>query len=428
MSLENQPKRFHYAWVIFALCFLSVFTALGFNSSTKSLYLAVITEDMGFARSLFSISDSCRYIATAVINLFFGRLVAKYGPRKLFAAGFVCLTLSNVINAAARQLWHFYLGSTFLGIGLAWSTTSLVSIIVEKWFTSNKGTIMGFILASNGLGGAVASQLVSRMIASRADGWRISYVVCAFIMVVVGAAIVLLIRNEPADCGWTALGDGTVSKKKQRGRDWIGIDTSTAFHKPYFYVCLLCVFFTGMCLTCVGNISAAHFRDVGIDPVVIANVVSLGSLILMGSKSSVGFIFDRLGLRVTALICQACAALGMFFLLTTKDATGAVLYKCIIAFGLPLETIMLPLITKECFGQKSYAFLMGLMLSVNTLGYAVSPPIMNYIFDVTGSYNMGIIGTIVIMAVVTVTMQFVITAAHKERQQVEAARTKAQKT
>lgn len=424
MEPKHENRRFHYAWVIFALCFLSVFTALGFNSSTKSLYLAAVTEDMGLSRSLFSISDSCRYIATAIVNLFFGKLVAKHGPRRLFAAGFIALTLSNVVNAMAQQLWHFYLGSTLLGIGLAWSTTSLVSIIVEKWFTSNKGTIMGFILASNGLGGAVASQIVSRLIYSSSDGWRSSYWVCAIIMVAVGAAIVLLIRNEPADCGWTALGDGTVSKKKQRGRDWIGIGTDDAFHKPYFYFCLICVFLTGMCLTCVGNISAAHFRDRGIDPVVIANIVSIGSLVLMASKSSVGFIFDRLGLRVTALICQACAAVGMFFLLIANDAASAILYKCIIAFGLPLETIMLPLITKECFGQKSYAFLMGLMLSVNTLGYAVSPPIMNYIFDVTGSYNIGIIGTIVIMAVVTVTMQFVITAAHKERQRVEAASAK----
>ncbi len=423
MALETKQKKFHYAWVIFALCFLSVFTALGFNSSTKSLYLAAVTEDMGLSRSLFSISDSCRYIATAVINLFFGKLVAKYGPRKLFAAGFVCLTLSNVVNASAQQLWHFYLGSTLLGIGLAWSTTSLVSIIVEKWFTSNKGTIMGFILASNGLGGAVASQIVSRLIYSRADGWRSSYWVCAIIMVAVGAAIVLLIRNEPADCGCTALGDGTVSKKKQRGREWSGISVDDAFRKPYFYFCLLCVFFTGMALTCVGNISAAHFRDRGIDPVVIANIVSIGSLVLMGSKSSIGFIFDRFGLRATALICQFCAALGMFLLLLANNGTTAILYKVVIAFGLPLETIMLPLITKECFGQKSYAFLMGLMLSVNTLGYAVSPPIMNYIFDTTGSYDIGIIGTVVLMIIVTVVMQFVITAAHKERQRVESART-----
>ena len=141
----------------------------------------------------------------------------------------------------------------------------------------------------------------------------------------------------------------------------------------------------------------------------------------MGSKSSIGFVFDRLGLRLTSLICQICATLGMFCLLIVHNGTTAILYKIVIAFALPLETIMLPLIAKECFGQKSYAFLIGLVVSCNTLGYAVSPPIMNYIFDRTGSYNPGLIGTICLMVAVAIAMQFVITAAHKERQQVEAA-------
>lgn len=418
--MEEKQRKFHYAWVVFTLCFLSVFTALGFNSSVKSLYLAAITEDLGFARSLFSISDSCRYITTAVINLFFGKLVLKFGPRKLFAAGFLTLILSNAVNASAQQLWHFYLGSILLGIGLAWSTTSLVSVIVEKWFTSNKGTIMGFILASNGLGGALSNQIVSRLIYNNPSGWRTSYVVCGIIMAVVGTLIVLFIRNEPADCKLAPLGDGTVAKKKQRGRDWVGISSEEAFRSPYFYACLFCVFCTGMSLTCVNSIGAAHMKDNGIDPMAIANALSIGSLVLMGSKSSVGFLFDKFGLRVSVLICQFCAAAGIFCLFLAKNPAMAIVYKCVIAFGLPLETIMLPLITKECFGQKSYASLLGLVISVNTLGYAVSPPIMNFIYDTTGSYNIGLIGVVGLMIVISVTMQFVISAAHKVRQKVEA--------
>ncbi len=119
MEPAKQPKRFHYAWVIFAICFLSVFTSLGFCSSPKSLFLAAITEDLGIPRSLFSIGNSCRFISTAVINLFFGRLVAKFGPRKLIAAGFTCLALSNLIGAVSNGIFGFYVSNIFLGLGLA---------------------------------------------------------------------------------------------------------------------------------------------------------------------------------------------------------------------------------------------------------------------------------------------------------------------
>ena len=422
MEPAKQPKRFHYAWVIFAICFLSVFTSLGFCSSPKSLFLAAITEDLGIPRSLFSIGNSCRFITTAIINLFFGRLVAQFGPRKLIAAGFTCLTLSNLIGAVSNGIFGFYVSNVFLGLGLAWSTTSLVGIVVEKWFTSSKGTVMGFILAANGLGGAISSQIFSRIIYDKVDGWRTAYFVAAAIMVAVGLIIVLLMRNKPEDINTHALGDGTVSKKKQRGREWIGIDAHDAFRKPYFYVCAVCVFLTGMILQSAAGISSAHMKDQGISPDVIANAMSIGSLVLMVSKMSTGACFDRFGLRVTMIFCNVCAIVAIGMLAFVDNGITATIYKIIVAFGLPLETIMLPLIAKECFGQKSYAFLMGLMVSFNTLGYSVGSPLMNLIFDMTGTYSGGLIFMAGFLVVVAVVMQFVITAAHKERKRVEAAR------
>ena len=60
----------------------------GFCSSSKSLYISAITEALSISRSTFSINDSCRYIATSIVNLFFGVLIGRFGARKLIAAGF----------------------------------------------------------------------------------------------------------------------------------------------------------------------------------------------------------------------------------------------------------------------------------------------------------------------------------------------------
>ena len=420
MGSAKQQKRFHYAWVIFAVSFLSLFTSLGFCSSPKSLFLAAITENLNIPRSLFSIGNSFRFITTAVINLFFGKLVAKFGPRKLIAAGFICLTLSNLIGAASNTVFGFYVSNVFLGLGLAWTTTSLVGIVVEKWFTSSKGTIMGFILAANGLGGAISSQILSRIIYAEAEGWRTAYLIAAAIMVAVGLIIVLLMRNKPEDVNTHALGDGSVSKKKQRGREWVGIDTKEAFRKPYFYVCLICVFLTGMILQSASGVASAHMRDQGISTEAIANAMSIGSLVLMVSKMSTGVCFDRFGLRVTMIFCDVCAVAAIAMLAFVNSSTTAIVFKVIDSMGLPLETIMLPLIAKECFGQKSFAVLMGIMVSINTLGYSVGSPLMNLVYDITGTYSDGLIFMSCFMVVVAVAMQFVITAAHKERVRVEA--------
>ena len=420
MEPTKPTKRFHYAWVIFAVCFLMVFTALGFNSSPKSLFLSAVTEDLGISRSAFSVSDSCRYISTAVINLFFGTLIAKFGPRKLAGAGFLCLVLFNVLCSFAQSVWTFYLGGILLGVGLAWSTTALVGCVVEKWFTSSKGTVMGFILAANGLGGAISVQIISPIIFAGRDTWRNAYRINAVIVAAVAVVVLLPLRNRPEDRGDTPLGTGGHSKNKRKGRDWIGIDAHDAFRKPYFYFCAVGVFLTGVILQSVTGVSSAHMRDQGLSPEVVASAMSIGSLCLTAAKMFTGFTFDKFGLRVSMGICSVCAVSCIFLLAFVSNTPMAWAYQVLAAFGLPLETIMLPLIATELFGHRSYAFLMGLMLSFNTLGYAVGAPIMNYFFDKTGTYTGVMVVMAIMMIAVSILMQLVISAAHKVRAEIES--------
>ena len=107
----DTPKKwkFDYKWVILFLCFLMNFVCLGFCSSNKGLYLTAITEALDIERSLFSINDSCRFIATAVINLFFGSLIMRFGFRKMAAFGFLCLIGSMVTYILADNIFVFYI-------------------------------------------------------------------------------------------------------------------------------------------------------------------------------------------------------------------------------------------------------------------------------------------------------------------------------
>ena len=308
-----------------------------------------------------------------------------------------------------------------LGIGLAWTTTALVGCVVGNWFTNSKGTVMGFILAANGLGGALSVQVLSPIIYTGSDTWRTAYRVTAVIVAVVAVIVLSLLRNTPEEMGVPALGSGAQTKKvKKVDRDWIGIDAAEVFRRPYFYVCAVGVFLTGVILQSVTGVASAHMRDQGLSPEAVAAAMSIGSLCLTAAKMFTGFTFDKFGLRVSMGICSVCAVSCIFLLANLTTAPMAWVYQILAAFGLPLETIMLPLIATELFGHRSYAFLMGLMLSFNTLGYAVGAPIMNYFFDKTGTYTGVMLVMACMMVVVSILMQLVISAAHKVRKEVEA--------
>ena len=98
MNLTSMNKQKFIKTAVMAACFSMIFVCLGFCSSNKSVYLSAITEALGIKRSIFSINDSCRYIATAVVNLFFGALIMRFGAKKLVGAGFFCLIVAGQVE------------------------------------------------------------------------------------------------------------------------------------------------------------------------------------------------------------------------------------------------------------------------------------------------------------------------------------------
>lgn len=416
MELTNRSAvKSRYRWVIIGAMFVMVFVCLGFCSSNKGVYLSAITQALDIKRSLFSINDSCRYITTAVVNLFFGAMIARFGARKLIGAGFLSLIVSAVLYATASNIFLFYLGGCFLGMGLSWTTTTMVGYVVNCWCKEHKGTIMGFVLAANGLGGALAAQIVTPIIyqEGNAFGYRNAYWLVAAILLVVGILVVALIRDVPKGM------EGEIPKKKAKNTDWEGISYAEAVKKPYFYAAAVCIFLTGAALQGINGISAAQMTDSGLDAGYMATVMSAHSLALTAAKFLSGFVHDRIGLRKTLLLCQLASVVAFVALaLVSPGSTGMVLamiYGVISSFAMPLETIMLPLIAGDLFGQKSFAKIMGIFVSVNTAGYALGSPIANFTYDLLGSYQPVLFVMAGLMLAVMLAFQSVLTAAQKER-------------
>ena len=189
--MDERKRRFEYKWVIAALSFVMIFVGLGFFSSTRSLFVLPITEALNIPRSAFSLTDTCRFLSTAITNLFFGTLVAKFGAKKLVGFGFLCLCLSALCFSFSVHVWMCYLGGVLMGVGFSFGSTTIVSYVINHCFAEKKGTVMGAVLAANGLGGALASQILSPIINAHANGFRDAYRLLALLFFVVGIVLTL---------------------------------------------------------------------------------------------------------------------------------------------------------------------------------------------------------------------------------------------
>lgn len=429
MSLEKQ--KFAYKWVIFILCFMMVFVCLGFCSSTKSLYLDVITKAMNIPRTQFAFNDSCRFISSAIINLFFGTLVYKYGVRKLTAFGFFMLIVSMLTYAFAPNVIVFCLGGAFLGVGLTFTTTTMASSVIRRWFQKDIGKYTGLVLAANGVGGAVATQILSPIIESQTPimgkpGYQVSYLLVAGILLALGIIVVAFLRERPKDVTLKGTSSG---KKKARGSSWVGIDLKTAMTRPYFYIVIVIVFLTGFSIQGISGVYKAHMRDVGLDNALVTNIISVFSLAFTAAKILVGIIYDKFNLRKVLIICEGAAVLSFLILAfiapTSLGAVFGFVYAVAFAFAMPLETLVIPLVANELFGNANYDKILGVLIAANYSGYAIGAPTVNLCFDLFGTYTPVLLILAAVMLCSCIVFQFVITASAKDKAKILAAKQEA---
>lgn len=414
-------KKFNinYTWVIVGISFLMVATSLGLCSSGRNLYLTAITDALKIPRGAFSLTNTIRFFTTTIVNLFFGKLVYRFGTKKLICAGFTCLIFFAIINSFATNLYTFFLGSLFLGTGVSWTGTPMASAIVNKWCKSNKGTITGAILAANGIGGAIAIQIITPIIFQENNpfGYRSSYQMVAIVLAVVLLLIILLYRENPKGTDERTV--ITAKKRKAKGAGWVGMKFSSATKKPYFYLVLINMFFIGVALQGLGGISFPHMYDMGLDVGFVATISSISSILLTISKFSTGFMYDRLGLRLSMNICLFSAfisTIGLIFITNTPIGHFIALVRIIFSsVALPLETVMLPLFALELFGNKEYEKFVGVFSSASSAGFAIGSPFGNICFDIFGNYNLAFLIFGVVLVFVAVSMQYVLNAAKRDR-------------
>ena len=90
-----------------------------------------------------------------------------------------------------------YIGGLLLGIGFAWTTTTIVRYVVNVWSRENKGTIMGLILCFNGVGGAIAVNMLTPIIESNVNGYKTAYFIIAGIVLIIFLLMLFLFRDKP---------------------------------------------------------------------------------------------------------------------------------------------------------------------------------------------------------------------------------------
>ncbi len=416
--MKLQKSRLDYKWVILATCFMMEFLCLGFCSSNVGLYTKAVTEALQIKRSVYSLAQSIRFVTQVFTALYFGMLVQRFGTKKMVLVGLAGLTASVVIRGLATNIFHLYASSILWGIGIVFVGSNMAGTIVRRWFQQDVGRYTGIVMSANGIGGAIAAQIISPIINNgETFGYRKAYLLSAVVALAISIVVMIFLREHPQD--GPAI-QHTTGKKSPKSSLWQGFSYDVIRKKPYFYAAAAMVFLTGISLQSIGSISIVYMTDMGMPTGFIASIATVSSLCLTFTKILVGTVYDKKGLHFTLLVCQI-AAIVAFMMKGIMDnsvagMTLAMTATVLGAIASPMETVLMPLLTGDLFGSAAYHRVLGVMMAMNSLGLCLGAPLGDLYFDLFGTYKPCFWFFAFSMIAVVVGYRFVIRAAYKDKE------------
>lgn len=418
-----KKSRPDYKWVVLVVCFLMEFICLGFCSSNVGLFTVPVTDALHIDRLTYSYWSSIRYVVQVFVALYFGTLVNRFGIKKMVFVGLCSLIGATTLRAVGTNILYFYIAGALHGVGIVFVGSTMAGAIVRRWFKQDIGKYTGIVMSANGIGGAIAAQVISPIINNgETFGYRKAYLLSAVITLAISVIILIFLRDKSGD------GPAIDSKQKKtpkKGALWVGIEYEVVKKKTYFYIAAALIFLTGISLQSIGSITIVYMTDLGISPTFIATLSTVASLTLTFSKLLVGATYDKWGLRVALLMCQI-AALATFILkgVLTNSPIGLVFATTatiLSSIALPLETVMIPLMTNDLFGSASYSKVLGIFMAMNSLGLCLGSPLGELFRRIAGDYRSCFWFFSIVLVVVIVSFQFVLQSANKQRTAILAA-------
>lgn len=408
-AAAERKNRLDYKWVVAFLCFLVMFVGLGFCSSASNAYFQPVAEALGFSRGAFGLSSTFRYATTAIMTMFFHRLIGRFGTKKLLCAGLIFYAMSMLVNAISNTLPGFYIGGIFLGLAVSFAATTMASVIVSKWFTKNTGTVLGVILAANAAGSAVAILLLEPMIYSGGFGYKNAYFLTAVAVLLVLVMVAIFYKDKDGDTAFEK-----PKKENENNAEWEGFEYESLATKPAYYIVIISL--AVYALLSVNPIATPHYKDIGFTGEFIALSLSIGSVALAVAKILVGIIYDRRGIKIAVNIClfSALAAKLLLFIITAEMKFVAIAYTVLISIATPLETVMIPIIVLDLFGRKSFNKTLAITTSFFTVGQALNAPLINLPYDFMNNYMISFVASTIASVVVIITLNISIISLKRD--------------
>jgi MFS family permease len=389
-----RKKPLFYGWYIIGLMIIAMMLIYGVRTSFSAFFPHIL-DAFQWYRGSTAIMFSLNILVYGLTAPVAGRLVDRWKARRVMVIGIFVLALSTAGCYFANQLWHFYLLFGVLApIGTAFCGSPVFNPALINWFGRRRG--LAVALGQIGGGLSFAYVMFIEWVNTRL-GWEYSFFVMAGLIVVILLPLYLIFfYNRPEDKNMKPYdADITLADLKpeavETGPDWT-LKQAFKTHQLWLLV------FSDFCFWGIGNyLILAHqiqfAEDAGYSSLVAASVFALfGIVSILGQIGAI--VSEVIGREITALTAVVLAMAGLGALMSVQDTSQIWLlyfFAVTSGFATGLFSPIAIVGTADIFRGKNVGTLTALVLTGIGVGGAIGPWLGGFIHDVTDSYHIAFI-------------------------------------
>jgi MFS family permease len=394
-SVPIQKSKVFFGWYIVAAGFLCLWINVGIGFYSFPVFLVELTRQLGWGRGPTGVGISLTFIVAGFASPLVGRLLPKYGPKRVIIAGALLMSLSFFMFSFMTALWQFYVICSLLAIGLSGTGTMPTSYVISDWFRRKRGRAMGIMMVGVGLGGLTFVPLTDRLINwLELEKTFIGYGLLINLVMIPTA--IFIISRRPAELGILPDGDSEKDDASHLASRASSVVTVSwpfreALQTRTFWIIGISFILATFGQTPILVHQVAYFQDIGISPEKAAGALGLCAFLGTGGKVFFGAMADRYPVRYAIMLCFGMQFVGTLVLLKTHALGSPFWFVIIWGFAMGGIIALEPLVVAECFGLESFGVILGMLYVLTTLGGSSGVPFAGFIFDHFQSYSSAFI-------------------------------------
>lgn len=256
-----------------------------------------------------------------------------------------------------------------------------INFLVDSWFYTGSGTVLGVGMSMSGIVAAVLSPCFSGMIESR--GWQFAINILAVVSLLF-CLPALTAKANPKEKGMQPYGIKAEKKGETAEKQDV---TEGSVRKDFTYYAVIAVMFLITAAFCMVSHLATYASSIGLAPTTGALLVSTTMISNMAFKLIMGFLCDKINPLRTSILSFSFVTLSFFlFIVGTRVSWVSFAASAFLGAVFFCSTLAVGQIVKMLYDRALFSRIYSSALMISSIASAIFGTLTGYFYDWFDTY------------------------------------------